>query len=73
MSQPWGCAFNSLEESGLLIKSVSETIKNKGREQKDRFLGILISTLGVTLSGNLLTGKGVITDSEEVIRAGQDF
>ena len=29
----------SLEDSALLIKSVSETIKNEAKEQKDRFLG----------------------------------
>ena len=39
----------SLEESGLLIKGVSETIKNKAKEQKVGFLGILLSTLGATL------------------------
>ena len=31
----------SLEESGLLIKGVSETIKNEAKEQKGRFLGML--------------------------------
>ena len=30
--------INSLKESGLLIKSVSGTIKNEAKEQKDRFL-----------------------------------
>ena len=48
----------SLEESGLLIKDVSETIKNKAKEQKGGFLGMLLGTLGASLSGNLLTGKG---------------
>ena len=31
----------SLEESDLLIKGVSETIKNEVKEQKGRFLGML--------------------------------
>ena len=31
----------SLEEPGLLIKSVSETIENEAKEQKGGFLGIL--------------------------------
>ena len=35
----------SLEESGLLIKGVSETIKNEEKEQKDGFLGMLWGTL----------------------------
>ena len=30
--------INSLEESGLLIKGVSETIKNKAKEKKEDFL-----------------------------------
>ena len=37
----------SLEESGLLIKGVSETIKNEAREQKRGFLSMLLGTLGV--------------------------
>ena len=49
--------IQSLEESGLLIKSVSETIKNEAKEQKGEFLGMLLGTLGASLLGNLLTGK----------------
>ena len=33
-----------LEESGLLTKGVSEAIKNKAKEQKGRFLGMLLGT-----------------------------
>ena len=33
--------IKSLEESCLLIKDVSETIKNKAKEQRGGFLGIL--------------------------------
>ena len=65
----------SLEESGLLIKSVSETIENEEEKQKSGFLVILSGTLGATLLGNMLAGKEVIRPDEEVIRAdeGQDF
>ena len=45
-----------LEKSGLLIKDISETIKNKAKEQKGRFLCMLLGTLGGSLLGNLLTG-----------------
>ena len=38
-----------LEESGLLIKSVSKAIKNESKEQKGTFLGMLLSTLGTSL------------------------
>ena len=48
----------SLEASGLLIKGVSETIKNEAKEQKGGFPGMLLGTLGTSLLGNLLTGEG---------------
>ena len=50
----------SLEDSGLLIKVVSETIKNEAKEQKGEFLGMLLGSLGASLLGNLLTGKVTI-------------
>ena len=62
-----------LEESGLLIKCVSETIKNEAKEPKGGFLGILLGTLGASLLDNLLTGKGTIRAGEDTIRAGRDF
>ena len=65
--------IKSLEESGLLIKRASKTIKNEAKEQSGRFLGILLDTLGATLLGNMLAGKGVMTAVEGTIRAGQDF
>ena len=49
----------SLEESGLLIKGISETIKYKAKEQKGGFLGMLLDTLSTSLLGNLLTGRGI--------------
>ena len=63
----------SLEESGLLIKGVSQTIKNETKEQKGLFLGMLLGTLGASLLGNLLTGKGTVRAGECTVRAGQDF
>ena len=74
--------IKSLEEYGLLIKGVSETIKNEAKERKGGFLGMLLGTLGASLLGNLLTGKGAIAASqgggtiradEETIRAGGNF
>ena len=49
----------SLEESGLLIKGVSETIKNEAKEQKGRFVGLILGTLGSSLLGNLQNNKKV--------------
>ena len=63
----------TLQESGLLTKGVGKTIKNEAKEQNGGFLGMLLGTLGASLSGNLLPGKGTITAGEATVRAGQDF
>ena len=49
----------SLEDSGLLLEGVSETIKKEAKEQKGGFLNMLLGTLGASLLGNMLAGKGV--------------
>ena len=63
----------SLDESGLLIKGISETIKNEAKEQKYGFLSMLLGTLGASLLGHLLIGKDIIRAGEGTIRAGLDF
>ena len=64
----------SLEDSGVLLKGVSETIQYEAKEQKRGFLSMLLGTLGASFLGHLLTknlsGKGVIRAGEGVIRAG---
>ena len=50
----------SLQDSGLLIKSVSQTMKNETKEQRQYFVGMLLGTLGSTLLGNMLASKGMI-------------
>ena len=54
----------SLEESGLLIKGMSELIQHEAKEQKGGFLGMLLATLGASLLRNLLTGEGGIATSQ---------
>ena len=49
----------SLEDSGLLLKGVIQTVQNEVREQKGRFLSMLLGTLGASLLGNILTGPGI--------------
>ena len=49
--------IKSLEDSGLLLKEVTETVQNEVKEQKGGFLSMLLGTLGATLLENLLTGK----------------
>ena len=63
--------IKSLEESGLLIKCLSETIKNETKEQKGRFLSILLGTLVAIMLGSALTGRGVIRAGKGTIRAGE--
>ena len=60
----------SLEDSGLLLKGVSETIQHEAKEQRGGFLSMLLGTLGASLLGNILSGKGVIRAGEGTIRAG---
>ena len=57
-----------LEKPGVLIKGVSEKNKNDAKVQKDIFLGMALGTLGASLLGNMLGGKGVITGGDGVIR-----
>ena len=47
------------ENSNILLKGVIKTIKNETKEQKGGFLSMLLGTLGASLLGNLLAGKGV--------------
>ena len=63
----------SLEESGLLIKGVSETIKNKTREQNGGFLSMFLGTLAASILGSALTGRGVIRAGKGLIRTGENF
>ena len=54
----------SLENSGVLLKGVSETIQHEAKEQIGGFLSMLLGTLGASLLddilSNSLSGKGVI-------------
>ena len=64
----------SLENSGLLLKGVSETIQHEAKEQRGGFLSMLLGTLGASLLDDVLSkglsGKGVIRAGEGTIGAG---
>ena len=64
----------SLENSGVLLKVVSETIIHEAKEQRGGFLSMLLGTLGASLLGDILSkglsGKGVIRADEGIISAG---
>ena len=65
-----------LEDSNILLKGVTKTIKNETKEQKGGFLSMLLDTLGASLLGNLLTRKEIVrADSgnekgKGIVRAG---
>ena len=61
--------IEALENSGILLKRVSKTIENETKEQRGGFLGMLLGTLGVSLLGNLLTGKGIMRAGDGIVRA----
>ena len=57
----------SLEDSGLLLKGVSETIQNEAKEQKGVFLSMLHGILGASSVENILAGKGMNRAAEVAI------
>ena len=60
-----------VEDSGLLLKGVTESIQNEVKEQKGGFLSILLGTFGASLLGNLLTGKGAFHAGKGVNKNGK--
>ena len=50
----------ALEDSNILLKGVTKTIKNETKKQRGGFLNMLLGTLGATLLSNMLAGKGVV-------------
>ena len=65
-----------LQNSNILLRGVTKTIKNETKEQKGVFLSMSLSTLGASLLGNLLIGKGILragsgnNKEKEILRAG---
>ena len=60
----------SLEDSGLLLKGVTETVQNEVKEEKGGFLSMLLGILGASLLRNILAGKGINRAGEGIVRAG---
>ena len=65
-----------LEDSNILLKGFTETVKNETKGQKGGFLSMLLGTLGARLLGNLLTGKAFVkagygnNKGKGIVRAG---
>ena len=60
----------SPEDAGLLLKGVTETIQNEVKEHKGGFCSMLLSRLGASLLGNILTGRGINRAGEGIVRVG---
>ena len=63
--------IKELENSDIFLKGVSKTIENEIKEQRGGFLSMLLGTLGASLLGNLLTGKGIMRAGDGIVRAGE--
>ena len=61
----------ALEDSNILLKGVTKTIKSEIKEQKGGFLSMLLGTLGASLLGNLLTRRRFVRAGEEILTAGE--
>ena len=61
----------SLEDSGFLLKGVTETVQNEIKQQKGGFLSMLLGILGASLLGDFLTGKEINKKGKGTVRAGE--
>ena len=48
------------EDSNISLEGATEKIKNETEKQKRGFLSMLLGTLGASLLGNSLSGKGIV-------------
>ena len=55
--------IQAIEDSNILLKGSTKTTKNETKEQKRGVLSMLLGTLGASLLGNVLTGRGVVRTS----------
>ena len=65
--------LKSLEDFGVLLQGVSETVKNEVKKQGGGFLTMLLGTLASKLLTDILLSKkdkGIIIARERTIRAG---
>ena len=66
----------ALKDSNILLKGFTKKNKNETKEEKGRFLGMLLGTLGASLLGNMLAGKGIVRagygkkKGKRIVRAG---
>ena len=63
--------ITALEEHYILLKGTSRTIKNETKEQRGRFLSMLLGSLEASLLANLLTGQALYRTGQGLYRTGQ--
>ena len=56
--------------NNILLDWVSETVKHEIKKQEEKFLDILLGTLGASKLGIILTVKGAVRVGNDVLRAG---
>ena len=50
----------TFEDSNIFLKGVTKTIREKTKGEKGGFLSMLLGTVGASLFGDLLLGKGIV-------------
>ena len=50
----------AIEACNILLKGATETIKSETKERTGGFLSMSLGSLGASLLGNLLPGKGIL-------------
>ena len=65
--------IKSLENSGILIDGVSETVRHEIKKKEGGFFVMLLGTLNVSLLEYMLIGKGVMRAWKGVVRAGREY
>ena len=66
--------IQALEDSVILLKGLTRSVATQTKEQKGGFLSMLLGTLGASLLGNLLSGRGLgeqKTQAKGMLRAGE--
>ena len=58
--------------NNVLLDWVSETVKHEIKKQEEKFLDILLGTLGASKLGIILTVKGAVRVGNDVLRAGSE-
>ena len=65
--------IKSLEDSGVLIDGVNETVKDEIKKQEDGFLGVLLAPLAVSLVQPVISSAVKGISGRGVRRAGRGY